>query len=205
MKFCKKCDTETERYATGKCKLCAKVSRAVRYAASPEKEKARVAAWQAANRDKVRASTDAWKAANRERVKASTAAWHAANCENGKAVSAAWRAANPDKVKANNAAWREANSAASRVHKHNRRARKLEVGGKLSSGFTAKLFRLQKGKCACGCKQPLGADYHRDHIMPLALGGTNTDDNMQLLRKLCNLQKHAKHPIDFMQSRGFLL
>jgi len=36
-------------------------------------------------------------------------------------------------------------------------------------------------------------------------GGSNTDDNMQLLRKLCNLQKHAKHPVDFMQERGFLL
>lgn len=35
--------------------------------------------------------------------------------------------------------------------------------------------------------------------------GTNTDDNIQLLRKLCNLQKSAKHPVDFMQQRGFLL
>jgi len=53
--------------------------------------------------------------------------------------------------------------------------------------------------------QPLGDDFHMDHIMPIALGGSNTDDNMQLLRKECNLQKQAKHPIDFMQSRGLLL
>jgi 5-methylcytosine-specific restriction endonuclease McrA len=44
-----------------------------------------------------------------------------------------------------------------------------------------------------------------DHIIPLALGGTNTDDNIQLLRAKCNKQKGAKHPIDFMQQRGFLL
>jgi 5-methylcytosine-specific restriction endonuclease McrA len=52
---------------------------------------------------------------------------------------------------------------------------------------------------------PLGDNYHIDHIMPLALGGSNTDDNIQLLRQRCNNQKCAKHPVDFMQSRGFLL
>jgi 5-methylcytosine-specific restriction endonuclease McrA len=51
----------------------------------------------------------------------------------------------------------------------------------------------------------LGDNYHLDHIVPLAIGGTNTDDNIQLLRQKCNQQKSAKHPIDFMQSRGFLL
>lgn len=55
------------------------------------------------------------------------------------------------------------------------------------------------------CGLPLGDNYHIDHIMPLALGGSNTDDNIQLLRQRCNNQKCAKHPVDFMQSRGFLL
>lgn len=67
-----------------------------------------------------------------------------------------------------------------------------------------RLFKLQRGKCAC-CKQPLGDDYHMDHIMPLSLGGSNTDDNIQLLRAKCNQQKSAKHPVDFMQQRGFLI
>lgn len=44
-----------------------------------------------------------------------------------------------------------------------------------------------------------------DHILPLALGGTNVDENIQLLRKRCNLQKCAMHPVDFMQSKGRLL
>ena len=54
-------------------------------------------------------------------------------------------------------------------------------------------------------KKPLGNDYHLDHINPLALGGSKTDEKIQLLRATCNLQKNAKHPVDFMQSRGFLL
>lgn len=64
--------------------------------------------------------------------------------------------------------------------------------------------KFTNGKCPC-CKQPLGDEFHLDHVIPLALGGPNTDDNMQLLRKTCNLQKSAKHPVQYMQERGFLL
>jgi len=83
-------------------------------------------------------------------------------------------------------------------------AKKRANGGYLSIGIIKKLFALQKGKCAC-CGIPLGDDYHLDHIMPISLGGKNNDWNVQLLRKLCNLQKQNKHPVEFMQSRGFLL
>lgn len=112
--------------------------------------------------------------------------------------------ANADEYRKYAVDWAKQNPEACRINQQNRRARK-RAGGKLSPGLTAKLYKLQRGKCACGCKQPLGDDYHRDHIMPLALGGTNTDDNIQLLRPTCNLQKSAKHPINFMQQRGFLL
>ena len=91
-----------------------------------------------------------------------------------------------------------------RINEHNRRAKKRDDGGKLSVGLTEKLFKLQGGKCAC-CRKSLGKDYHLDHIMPIALGGVNEDWNMQLLTQFCNLQKHAAHPVDFMQSRGLLL
>ena len=45
----------------------------------------------------------------------------------------------------------------------------------------------------------------RSLIKPLARGGTNQRTNLQLLCPPCNLSKSAKDPIDFMQSRGFLL
>ena len=121
-----------------------------------------------------------------------------------KAASAAWQKANPAKARAKAAAWQKANPEARRIISQNRRARKLANGGKLSKGLSAKLFKLQKGKCPC-CNQPLGDDYHMDHIMPLAKGGANEDLNIQLLRQQCNQQKSAKDPIEFMQSRGKLL
>ena len=130
--------------------------------------------------------------------------WRASNPEKAKSIRARHRAANPDNERAMKANWERANPEASRIRSHNYRARKRENGGKLSRGIAAKLFRLQRGKCAC-CGEPLGTEYHLDHIMPLALGGSNTDDNIQILRSTCNQQKHARHPIEFMQQRGFLL
>lgn len=215
---CIKCGA-TERDKRGKCKACLKVRTTAWRAANPEKERARRAAWRAANPEKAKAATDAWRDANpdkqkasraawresnSEKLKADIAAWRKANSEKVKADTAAWRATNPEKVKAAATAWRDANPESGKIHKQNRRARKNASGGNLSHSLPAKLFKLQKGLCPC-CKQPLGKNYHLDHITPLALGGANEDWNMQLLRKICNLQKHAKHPVDFMQSRGFLL
>lgn len=99
--------------------------------------------------------------------------------------------------------WRKQNRYASRAYCHNMRERKRANGGVLSRNLAKKLFVLQKGKCPC-CRKPLGKDYQMDHIMPLALGGVNEDYNIQLLTSKCNKEKHAKHPFDFMQSRGFL-
>ena len=129
-----------------------------------------------------------------DRVRENAAKNYAKNREKRMAYIAAWQAANPEK-----------HLYSHRISEQNRRSRTRASGGKLSSGLSAKLFSLQRGKCACGCGQNLGDDYHLDHRMPLSLGGVNEDWNMQLLRSTCNLRKHAKHPIDFMQSKGFLL
>lgn len=164
-----------DRNKSGECRPCKKSRDAERYANNPAKIKSKVAEYRATYPDRVRKTKATYRAFNKEHEAKSHANWRAKNRE------------------------------ATRIHHLNRRVRKRAVAGVLSSGLTEKLFKLQRGKCACGCKQPLGDDYHLDHRMPLALGGTNTDDNMQLLRAKCNLKKHAKHPADFMRQQGFLL
>ena len=124
--------------------------------------------------------------------------------EKAKARYAKWNASNPGVAVARASEWNAENPDARRVLTQNRRAKIREIGGTLSKGLAEKLFALQRGKCAC-CGLPLGENYHMDHIMPLILGGKNEDANMQLLRQRCNNQKSAKHPVDFMQQRGFLL
>lgn len=127
------------------------------------------------------------------------------NPEYVKKMNAKRRADNPEKERQRCREWFANNPEKRVTYEQNRRARIRDVGGKLSHGLVERLFILQRGKCACGCGQPLGDDFHRDHILPLTLGGTNTDDNIQLLRQRCNNQKYNKHPVDFMQTRGFLL
>ena len=130
--------------------------------------------------------------------------WQSSNPEKVKANTAKWRASNPERYLSLVAASREANRGAFRAYEQNRRAKIRAIGGKLSAGLAKKLYELQRGKCPC-CAQPLGNNYHLDHKMPLGLGGAHCDENMQLLRQQCNNEKHVKHPVDFMQSRGFLL
>lgn len=214
-KTCAQCGTEKpaaefyKRSGTGAlmsyCKACVKANAVKWKAENPEKSSAFISKWRAENQDKVKATCAAWYESNTDKAKEKSAKWYAANKSKVNARALRWAAANRDKANSASAKWRSSNPEACRIHIQNRRSRQRETGGALSTGIAAKLFVLQQGKCACGCNQPLGDDYHLDHRMPLALGGTNSDENIQLLRAKCNLQKGAKHPVDFMQSRGFLL
>jgi len=188
----------------GVCRACQSVSKRRWDLANTERKKSYAVAWHVSNKDKQNSLSAAWRAANQDRVKESFTAWYAANKDKRSLTISASRSENLELARLRESAYRAENPEMHRTAANNRRARKLKAGGTLSQGLSAKLFKLQKGKCPC-CKQSLGDDYHLDHKMPLALGGSNTDDNIQLLRSICNKQKHAKHPVAFMQSRGFLL
>lgn len=151
-----------------------------------------------------KACASEYRAIHRGEIAAKKMIYRAKNKEAIRANNALYRANNPDKARVYRATYESKNPSYQRIKCHNRRAR-IRANGMLSVGIARRLYELQRGKCACGCKQPLGVDYHLDHVLPLALGGPNTDDNMQLLRSTCNQQKHAKHPVDFMQERGFLI
>lgn len=145
-----------------------------------------------------------YRAKNTEKIAAIQNKYRSENPEKIKIANEKHRNANKDKTAARSAAWEKANPEARRINKLNRRAKERAAGGKLSKDIAKRLFKLQRGKCPC-CKKSLGDNYHRDHKMPLALGGANEDWNIQLLCPSCNLSKQAKHPIEFMQSRGFLI
>lgn len=85
-----------------------------------------------------------------------------------------------------------------------RRAKKARAGGTFTTTQIEDLRRKQRGRCAA-CAGTLGASFHRDHIVPLALGGHNGIDNIQLLCVACNSRKGAKDPIRWANERGLLL
>jgi hypothetical protein len=135
----------------------------------------------------------AWQKLNREHVAAKTKKWRDASEENRIKAIAATRA------------WHKANPHYNKVKLHARRARLVGAGGKLSGGLFDNLMRLQREKCACCGVSFSQVKPNMDHIIPLSGGGTNTDMNMQLLCEKCNRSKKAKHPIAFMQEKGFLI
>ena len=145
-----------------------------------------------------------WQVKNSEKEKTRSAKWALDNPDKALAKVVRYRANHPGRASNNAMLWQSKNKESMRAIRNNRRSRIVSSGGRLSSGLVSRLLKLQKGKCPC-CGEPLGDDYHLDHIIPLALDGENIDSNMQLLRAKCNLQKHMKHPVDFMRSRGFLL
>ena len=119
-------------------------------------------------------------------------------------LSRVWRQANPDKVREAAARYAAKYPEKTKMVRARRRAKKRNAIGSHSAAEVQRLFSLQRGKCPiCHCKLPKA--FHEDHIVPLARGGSDSIENIQLTCGTCNVRKHAKDPIVFMQERGFLL
>lgn len=101
--------------------------------------------------------------------------------------------------------WRLDNREKCRSHESSRRARKINADGNYTSDQALWLLTAQNYKCV-NCKCCLKRNKkHLDHIVPLALGGSNDIKNLQWLCAKCNLSKKDKHPIEWAQKNGRLL
>ena len=158
------------------------------------------AEYRAANREKIAE----YRAANRERISARKAEYYAASREK----IAEYYAANAERINALQAEYRNANPDKRAANDRNRRARKRNAEGKHTAADIRSIFEKQRGLCS-NCQTKLfksGAKkYHVDHIMPLALGGSNWPSNLQCLCPTCNLSKNAKDPIEWAQQNGRLI
>lgn len=200
---CKKCGL-IDKGVAGRCNPCAAIKRIEYQLDNKEKIKENWANYYQLNKVRLLNRSHIYAIKNNETLTKRRAIYWDINKEKLKLKSAEWRARNTLHLKIRKSKWDLENKDLATIYRQNRRARVNNYGGVLSTGIRLKLFKNQRGLCPC-CNEPLGKNYHLDHIMPLALGGSNTDENVQLLRAKCNLQKHIKHPVDFMQERGFLL
>lgn len=156
------------------------------------------------NKAAIREAQSIYRKENIEKLKAAArVAYHVNKAKNAE-KRRLYGIANRERESRRAAQWHIDNPNAKRINSHNRRARILNAGGTHTAADIRELQTLQKGKCAC-CKTSLKADYHVDHITALSKGGGNDRLNLQILCKSCNLSKHAKDPLLFMQSRGYLL
>jgi len=216
MKTCRKCGTF---FNGNECPPCHKIRSAIYQKKNPEKSrlssqrfrdshpglsKQKAAERRAKNPERVKEINDNWVKRNPEKALEKVIRWQKDNPRKVLEIRARHYAENREKALALAVKWHKEHPEAGRIANHNRRAREKKNGGRLSRGIVEKLFKLQRGKCAC-CGKPLGDKFHLDHKVPIALGGPNDDSNMQLLTQRCNAQKGSKDPIDFMRARGFLL
>lgn len=156
----------------------------------------------------VRDSIYRWRSLNPEKFRASVAKYAAEHRKESSERARRWRIANPMRTAENARSWisrnPERHKQIARASSACRRARKKGAAGSITRANISKLLRLQKSRCAC-CSAAVGRGYHVDHVMPLALGGSNEFLNLQILCARCNMRKNAKHPVKFMQEMGFLI
>ena len=219
MKICSKCKAEKPKaeFSPSKqkkdgmhqyCKPCRAICAAAWRASNPEKVKALNSASYSAHAELRSAYRAEYRATYPDKVKASSAEYNAKNRDKIKADSAAWRLSNPDRQKANNAAWRAANPEKRAAHHRNRRARLNNADGTHNAEDVKDILERQRGLCA-NCHAKLFKSgrnkFHTDHIIPIALGGSNWPANLQCLCPSCNLSKGAKHPDEWAKLNGKLL
>lgn len=187
-----------------RCKDCMSVQSAAYHAGNKEKIAARKARHELKNPGAQARKALKWRQSHPDKARAGYARYHLENKEKVAAKDAKRYAANPEKAAMQYAKWSALNPSAVKAKDASRRARLKNAPGSHTKDDINSLIDLQKNKCAI-CKCGIQKKYHVDHIQPLAKGGSNDKANLQILCKDCNLNKHAKDPISFMQSKGFLL
>jgi 5-methylcytosine-specific restriction endonuclease McrA len=195
-----------------RCKECNNAEIKVWRAANRERVEETTRAWRTANQEKVRASHRAWleanpkneeernreaeyrrayQEANRERIAEYKSAWREANRGKVTERDKAWREANRERKRETDRAWKEANRERRRATKHRRRAIKLNAPGAYTLADIQERLEEQAWMCVY-CHEPLEADYHVDHIVPLIRGGDNGPENLAIACPTCNLSKGSK-------------
>jgi len=187
-----------------KCKACV----AAYSAKNKERRLVQARARYAADPEKERKRSRLYKAANAERVIEYGRAHYAENAEKMRERCRIYREKNPEKVVETRKKYVSANLDKYAAKARNRRAMLRSAEGKHTAADVRRIFEHQRGLCA-NCKIKIAKSgshkLHVDHIVPLALGGSNWPSNLQCLCQSCNVRKLAKDPFEWAKEQGRLL
>lgn len=211
MKVCASCNTEkpfsefhkdprssrkTDEYR-GSCKLCVNKKNREWYEANKAQRKISVDKWESANKEARAERAKAYYLENKEAYSERSRRYWAQDPEKMSARANRYYEKNKPAHRASMKAWNERNPDTLRAISHKRRCAERNAEGSFAASDIQKLFESQFGMCT-GCGNALESSgdkkYHVDHVMPIALGGSNWPHNLQLLCPRCNLTKNAKHP-----------
>ncbi len=131
-----------------------------------------------------------WRKKNPDKAKAHSKKWLKENKEYHREYSKSWYKENKEKAQKKNKAWRKNNPKKKQAIDNNRRARKNNASGKITSNEWASLVAATGNKCL-RCEDE-NAKLTIDHVIPLVAGGSNSIDNAQPLCQKCNSSKGTK-------------
>ncbi len=107
-----------------------------------------------------------------------------------------WVERHPDRRKASSRRWRLANKERVASYAKIRRTRVKGAEGEFTEDqFQEKLTQL--GGLCYWCGRSVGLDVHRDHLIPIAKGGSNDIENIVPACPDCNRRKGAKTPDEY--------
>ena len=155
-------------------------------------------------RQKINERNRAKRAANPKLFRAMERKRYAMNPMAKLASSARWKNRNEEKVRQFKSLWHQGNKEKAKASRWRRKARIKQVGGTFTGHDIQRLYENQKGKCASCCAS-IKSGYEIDHVYPIALGGSNWPDNLQLLCAPCNRAKSYKDPLVWAKENGRLL
>lgn len=202
------------RMVSGKCLACEPV-----HAPSKERRAAQGARYYLKHKDRLleqqrnkyrasseakKASSNRWRLANPDRKREANRAHYLANKERYRKRGAEWAENNQERMREAAKKWRQENAERVRASKRNRKALLRKAEGLHTEEDIQRLMVLQRSKCA-HCSRSIKKERHVDHVIPIARGGSNWPDNLQLLCPHCNMSKGAKDPYEWKQERGMLL
>ena len=167
-----------------------------------------VKAYKAANAERIASQRKEYRQANKETIAAYQLQYRPVHRAKNRAKlvadSVRWKRNNPERAAEQGRQSRKRHPETSRSAVRNRRARLAACEGSHTAHDIREIGVIQRWRCAC-CKTNLKlSGHHVDHIHPIAAGGGNDRSNLQLLCAPCNQSKNDRHPVEFMQSRGFL-
>lgn len=184
------------------CKECRKVTGLPYADANREKIRARARDWRSANLERADARAKEWARRNPGRIK-EIARKHRQS-DRGLAYAERYaRERDPARRRVVAARYYAKNKDRYRNYVRNRRAMNRGAVGSHTKDDVAEIARMQGMKCIY-CRNKLPRVYHADHVIPLALGGSNDKGNIQILCPRCNRRKGKKDPIEFANKNGLL-
>lgn len=132
-------------------------------------------------------------AVNRDQILAHQKEYAGAHRAERRVTARRYRETHREHIRAQQTRWRINNRATDQATKRRYKARQRGAVGSHTGADIAEIYRSQRGLC-WWCGKPVGEDYHVDHRIPLARGGTNYPNNLCISCPRCNQSKKDRLP-----------